>query len=804
MKSLVKLAFVSCFISLFSVAVFADGISQDRIDRLDKTLQEWQTEYKIPGLAIAVIYDNQPILMKGYGFADIKSERPVTPETIFAVGSTTKAFTSALIAMEIDQGVMAWDDPITKFLPDFQLQIETDDPDAKVLMTDLLSHQTGFTRMGLLWAGGQASDKVIMETAISAEPLAPFRKRFLYNNVMYMVAGQGLAQAAGQSWRALLESRIFKPLGMTSSTTSVKEAQKDDRLATGYYWNDEKSIFKTVPMRDLLSVAAAGAINSNVKDMAQWLRLQLGKGQFNGTRLIDAARFDEMWEGRITIAGETEYGLGWMVHNEGDDLILEHGGNIDGFAASVAIRPQDGLGYVLLCNVSATPLQAMYETVFDLLLNDQVDEEPALQVVEPLEMLEPYVGTYKANFGPFVNADFVVSESEGNLYIDVPGQMNYQLVAPDDQGRRYFAMTREIFVTFDENNKGDVSALRMHQNGLAFDMPREGVLLIPEIPISLLEPYLGTYEMTEENEGPVLTVLIQGLRLAVDVPGQMIYELESPDESGRRAFRVKESIGVVFKDGQTPHSMTMLMEQDGQIREFHRTKTAEGATLPTLAELDQLRGTAKRGETLASFGVLGMEWAINMKQSGVSGAAKHWLAGTDRARTDIDFGIFGLIEMAVDGDTASERSSFEPFKQLSGRLLRQAQQSHPGFFLGDWHDFYENITVVRRTTLEDQPAILLLLENDGAPSVECYVDSNTGDVLQFDTVAIQPGMGEFPVSVLLADYREVRGLRIPHVMTTKTVEAGDMIMSLQDVKTNLKIGDGIFHLVPREKEHATP
>ena len=192
------------------MAVFADGISQDRIDRLDKKLQEWQTEYKIPGLAIAVIYDNQPILMKGYGLADIKSERPVTPETIFAVGSTTKAFTSALIAMEIDQGVMAWDDPITKFLPDFQLQIETDDPDAKVLITDLLSHQTGFTRMGLLWAGGQASDKVIMETATSAAPLAPFRKRFLYNNVMYMVAGQGLAQAAGQSWHDLIESRIFK------------------------------------------------------------------------------------------------------------------------------------------------------------------------------------------------------------------------------------------------------------------------------------------------------------------------------------------------------------------------------------------------------------------------------------------------------------------------------------------------------------------------------------------------------------------------------------------------------------------
>ena len=789
----------------FTVTCLADAIPQERLDRLDAKLEQWQTEYKIPGLAIAVIHDDQPILMKGYGLADIKSERPVTPETIFAVGSTTKAFTSGLIAMEIDQGVMAWDDPITKFLPEFQLQIETDDPDAKVLMTDLLSHQTGFTRMGLLWAGGLANDKLIMETAIAAEPLAPFRKRFLYNNVMYMVAGQGLAQAAGQTWSDLVKSKIFMPLGMNSSSTSIKEAQKDSRLATGYYWNDEKSIFQAVPMRDLFSVAPAGAINSNVKDMAQWLRLQLGKGQVNGTRLIDAARFDEMWEGRITIAGKTEYGLGWMVHNQGDDLILEHGGNIDGFAASVAIRPQDGLGYVLLCNVSATPLQGMYESLFDLLLEDQSDEEGApLEIGEPAEVLEPYVGSYKANFGPYVNADFVVSEMEGKLYVDVPGQMNFELEAPDDQGRRYFSITQEIFVTFDENDKGDVVALRMHQNGLAFDMPREGVTLLPEIPISQLEPYLGTYEGTGEVEGTVFTVLIQNARLAVDVPGQMIYELNPPDASGSRAFRVKEDIGVVFKSGEAPNSMVMLLKQDGETREFDRTKTTESQALPTLAELDRMRGTMKRGENLARNGVVAMQWTLHLKQSGVSGAVKQWLAGTDRARTDIDFGVFGSIESAVDGNTASERSSFEEFKEMSGRMLRQAQQSHPGFFLGNWHDFFEKITVIRRAVVEDQPAILILLENEGAPSVECYVDSNNGDVLKWDTVSIQSGIGEFPVTVRMEDYREIRGLRIPHIMTTQTVEAGDMIMSLQDVKTNLKIGNGIFQLSPPVEEQATP
>ena len=422
------------------------------------------------------------------------------------------------------------------FFPTLSCRFETDDSDAQVLITDLLSHQTGFTRMGLLWAGGQAGRELILETATGAEPMAPFRDRFLYNNVMYMAAGEGLAKAAGHSWKDLVKQRIFVPLGMSSSVTSIQEAQKDPALALGYYWNEDEKEFESQEMRDLTSIAAAGAINSNVRDMTQWLQLQLGKGQVDGKRLIDAARFDEMWQGQIEIAEGMEYSLGWMVHNEGDDLVIEHGGNIDGFAASVAMRPQDELGYVLLCNVSATPLQGMYESVFDLLLEDQVDNESPLDIEQSSEELDRYVGVYKANFGTFVNADFTVSTSEGKLYVDIPGQMNFELVAPDDEGRRYFAITREIFVTFDEDDQGHVIGLRLHQSGLAFDLPREGVEVVAEIPLAQLEPYLGTYEGTGVSEGHVYTVLVQNTRLAVDVPGQMIYELDHLMHQGDGPF----------------------------------------------------------------------------------------------------------------------------------------------------------------------------------------------------------------------------------------------------------------------------
>src|SRR6185503_1455426 len=196
-----------------------------------------------------------------FGLADVEAQRAVTPETLFAIGSTTKAFTATLVGMLADEGKLTLDDPITKHIPWFALPIDGK-KNEQVTLRDLLSHRTGFARMDVLWAGGKATREEVLRTAVRAEPMAPFRKKFLYNNIMFLAAGEACTAVTGHTWEELVRTRLFEPLGMRSSDLSVTEAQHDPRLAMGYKWNADTQTFEHLPIRDLVAIAPAGAINS--------------------------------------------------------------------------------------------------------------------------------------------------------------------------------------------------------------------------------------------------------------------------------------------------------------------------------------------------------------------------------------------------------------------------------------------------------------------------------------------------------------------------------------------------------------
>jgi CubicO group peptidase (beta-lactamase class C family) len=344
-----------------------------RLARLTEELETQRQELHIPGMARAVVQGDELIYSHSFGSADLESSKPVTPETLFAIGSSTKAFTASLIGMLVDEGKMSWDDPVTKFLPYFELEIDTDDPEATVTIRDLLSNRTGFTRMGMLWAGGTVTREEVLRTATRAEPFAPFRKKFYYNNIAFLAAGMASSAAAGSSWDELLAERLLTPLGMKSSSSSIRTAQSDERLSRGYLWKEATQEYEQLPMRSLDGIAPAGAINSNVLDMAQWLRFQLGRGTFGGQVLLSEAQLGETWSKQIEAGPGVDYGLGWMLRSVGDHRLVEHGGNIDGFAAEVAMFPDADLGFVLLTNVTATQLQA---TSPKLVAGDLLREEP--------------------------------------------------------------------------------------------------------------------------------------------------------------------------------------------------------------------------------------------------------------------------------------------------------------------------------------------------------------------------------------------------------------------------------------------
>ena len=258
--------------AIASPAISGQGRGADdlamRLAHLERRIEEERKKEHIPGVAIAVVKGDTVVFAKGFGYSDIETEQLVTPGTLFAVGSTTKAFTATLVGMLVDDAKMSWDDAVDKHIPAFRLKVDTGA--AKITVRDLLCHRTGFTRMSILWAGGQLTRPEVIELAANAKPYADFRKKFLYNNVMYMAAGHTAGRASNSDWESLLAGRILKPLNMTDSSTSITNAKKDERLAKGYLWDEDKQAHQRLPMKNLDLIGPAGSINSNITDMAQW------------------------------------------------------------------------------------------------------------------------------------------------------------------------------------------------------------------------------------------------------------------------------------------------------------------------------------------------------------------------------------------------------------------------------------------------------------------------------------------------------------------------------------------------------
>ena len=615
-------------------------------------------------MAIAVVKDDKVIFARGFGLADLANETPVTPGTIFAIGSITKSFTAALVGMLVDEGEMTWDDPVTRHIPYFTLNTAGGDEDSQVTIRDMLSHRTGFTRMGVLIASGAVPREEILLAATKAEPWAGLRERFYYSNVMYLAAGVAAGNAAGADWDTLLAERIFEPLGMTSSNSSFEQSQGDPRLSLGYIWDEDLKVHKHLPMWVADNIGPAGGINSNVLDMAQWVRFQLGLGAYDGDRLLSETQHKEAWTSQIEIGGAIRYGFGWILREWHGQPIIEHSGGVPGFASQMALLPESNLGFVLLTNASATPLeQESINMVWDALLGELEAERDAIDY-------RPYVGKYVANFGPFRDEEFTVLVQNSRLAVDVPGQTVYELKDPDEEGMWYFAVSDALAVSFERDDSGDVTTLKQHQSGRTFELPRVGVEVRVEIPQDELQKYLGSYRSKEFD----VKVVIQNNRLAIDVPGQMVFELYPPDEEGKWVLRATAEIAFEFNESDAGvESMTRY--EAGQKFNMPRLDVAS-VPLPTVDDILALRDTDSRKVAREEIGTYLMTGTIWVPQSGVEGTLSTYVSGINRMRSDAHYGKFGSTRSAVNGDRAWIEV-FGRFEELHGKRLEQAMGHVP-------------------------------------------------------------------------------------------------------------------------------
>ncbi len=349
-------------VALLLAFVFAPAAgAQQGLEGLDAEIERMIGDWGIPGAAVVVIQDDEITFAQGFGVRELGGTDPVDEHTIFAVGSTSKAFTAAAVAMLVDEGKVGWDDPIVDHVPIFQLSDPYITRDLRV--RDLMSHNSGLMRGDRLWYASGRSREEVLEQVRHQPVTFPLRSTFQYNNTTWIAAGEVIENASGMSWDDFVASRIFRPLGMTRSNTSVEALNRLDNVATPHNPSLDGDV-TAIPYRNIDNAGPAGSINSSALQMAQWIRLQLGRGEFEGERLISEEAIGETHTSQMLIRKEgtwglvwpesdfLTYGLGWFLSSYRDVTMISHGGNIDGMTAFVGFVPGRGYGMVILSNLS--------------------------------------------------------------------------------------------------------------------------------------------------------------------------------------------------------------------------------------------------------------------------------------------------------------------------------------------------------------------------------------------------------------------------------------------------------------------
>jgi CubicO group peptidase (beta-lactamase class C family) len=351
---------------------------QDPFAGFDEFVAATMKQWNVPGLAIAVIRDGKVLLAKGYGTRDIESGAPVTPSTLFAIGSISKSFTVTALGMLVDEGKLDWDKPLRNYLPDFQLY----DPVASERFTprDLVTHRSGLPRHDLVWYGSDLTRAEMYRRLRFLPPSRDFRAAYQYQNLMYMTAGILVERLSGMRWEEFVRQRIFQPLGMTNSNFSVNDSQKaaDFSYPHGTTRAGERETVIRIPFRNIDEIGPAGSINSSVDQMIRYVEFHIGQGKYGDRQLLSEANAQQMQTPQMVMPGpmqydevfHSSYGLGFVITAYRGHKLVSHGGGIDGFVALLSFMPRDKIGMIVLTNLSGNnPVpQIVTYNVYDRLL----------------------------------------------------------------------------------------------------------------------------------------------------------------------------------------------------------------------------------------------------------------------------------------------------------------------------------------------------------------------------------------------------------------------------------------------------
>ena len=558
------------FCCLMVLTASSQKIKNQNIDKrfagLDTAFARVLKDWHAAGFAVAVVEKNKVIYEKGFGYRDVEKKLPATPNTLFAIGSCTKAFTASLIGLLVKEGKVDIDKPVELYMPG--LKFFNDPMNNTITLRDMMSHRTGLPRHDFSWYFFSSSSRdSIVQRIQYQEPTAPVRDKWQYNNFMFTAQGALVEKLTGKSWEDNVREKFFKPLGMSNSNFTIKDWEAYNESAIGYGVKKD-SIIKKLEYYNIAAMSPAGAINSSVHEMANWVITWINGGKYNGKEIIPASYLVEAISSQSIVSPglpTTErpdlffatYGFGWSLSSYKGHYRVEHGGNINGFSASTSFFPTDSIGIIVLTNQDGSTVPGIIRNLiadrmlalkyydWNSDLKKATDKAKATSAEAkknatsnrklntfPSHPLKDFEGIYNnpgyGNFDVYVNKDSLFAKGGDNVlwlrhyHYDV-----FDIFDKDAKEGIDTSAAGPVKIQFQMNAAGDIESLTV-----PFEAGLKPIVFTKQLKVKAvtkedLQKYTGEYELS----GATVKIYIKNDKtLYALVPGQPEYELVPTDK----------------------------------------------------------------------------------------------------------------------------------------------------------------------------------------------------------------------------------------------------------------------------------
>ena len=586
-------------IALTLLSTFTFSQTDKRLKGIEKQFNAVLETTKTAGFAIAIVEGDKVIYAKGFGYSDYENKIPADANTLFAIGSSTKAFTSALLGLHREDDLLSFNDSPRKYIP--ELDFYNNDMNNQIIIKDLMRHSTGLPRHDGSWYffPEQSKDSLVAKLKYH-EPFTGVRQQWYYNNFGFLLQGVITERITGKSWEENIEEQFFKPLGMDRSRTTIDGMKNTSNASIGYELDADRNIEK-MDYYDIAGMSPAGSINSSVNDMSKWLITWINKGKYKEQQIIPEAYIDEAMSSQMVVAAGlpskdlpeaqfANYGYGWFLHSYKSHYMVEHGGNIDGFSASVAFYPSDSLGIVVLANQNGSAVPRLVRNIAaDHMLNvtktewakkHKEDLEKALKMqaeanedkelsnvknTRPSHTKMDYTGTYEnKGYGKFeivIKNDSLFTElNEKTQFLNHFHYDTFEFIDVNDGKVDTTGIGNSLKINFSTNEAGDIDYAHVNiepmlERPIALKRTPNTI----DVDAKTLEQYVGQYDLM----GTEIKAYIKDENvLYVFVPGQPEYAL-IPTATHKFNFKTLEGFKIEFIETEGSINEVKFIQPNG-------------------------------------------------------------------------------------------------------------------------------------------------------------------------------------------------------------------------------------------------